>query len=109
MFLIALKCAIVAWVYVCILTQPGQILSWWKKFLSKYLVKETDDEKGYQIKVHWIWKPLVDCEKCVAGQLALWTCVFNGQIGLVNSIVTIFSAILFTQIITGLFKLLWRN
>lgn len=52
--------ATVAWVYVIRLTDEGMILEWWERLLTRVLKKE------------WILKPVVSCEYCVAGQMALW-------------------------------------
>lgn len=52
--------AVSSWVYVCILTNEGMILDWWAKFLNRI------------IRSQWLLKPLVECEYCVSGQIALW-------------------------------------
>lgn len=60
MSLLAFKLAVVSYVYAVILTEPGMFLSWWYKFLLSLNLPE------------WIFKPLIDCFKCVAGQAAFW-------------------------------------
>lgn len=60
MCLLALKLAVISYVYSVILTEPGMILSWWYKFLEELHLPE------------WIFKPLIDCFKCVSGQAAFW-------------------------------------
>lgn len=65
MYLLALNIAIVAYVYSVILTEPGMILSGWYKYLLSLNLPE------------WIFKPIIDCFKCVAGQMALWGYFIN--------------------------------
>jgi hypothetical protein len=56
--------AIFSWVYVNLLTDEDMVLWWWYKLLTKY------------VHSNYILKPLLTCEYCVAGQLALWTYFF---------------------------------
>lgn len=58
-------CAVIAFIYSDILVQGDMILNPWYKFLEKHLSKKP-----------WLFKPLVDCSKCVAGQVALWSFPF---------------------------------
>lgn len=64
MYLLAFKISVVAYVYSVVLTEPGMILSKWYQFLESKNLPE------------WIFKPLVDCCKCVSGQWALWIYLF---------------------------------
>lgn len=57
-----LAVALVAYVYAMILTEPGMLLNAWYNFLDVKLGR----------RKHWLFKPLIGCFKCVAGQLALW-------------------------------------
>lgn len=50
---------VIAFVYSYVLTQPDMILNRWYRFLA-------------QKAPAWLFYPLVHCEKCVSGQLALW-------------------------------------
>ena len=52
--------AVTAFIYVDILTDPEMILGWWWKFTHRLF------------KSKWILNPLIECEFCVAGQLAVW-------------------------------------
>ena len=56
--------SVIAFVYSCILTDSGMIFS-----------------KPYELAIiHlpvWLHKPLISCEKCVAGQIALWVYLFG--------------------------------
>jgi len=55
--------SIIAFTYSVILTEPGMLLekiaSW-----AAFILPE------------WLFMPLIGCEKCVAGQMALWYCAF---------------------------------
>lgn len=52
--------ALVAFVYSVILTEGGMILNPWYNFLDR------------KIGESWLFKPLVGCYRCVAGQMAFW-------------------------------------
>ena len=55
--------SIIAFTYSVILTEPGMLLERIAARLSYYLPS-------------WLFYPLIGCEKCVAGQMALWYCAF---------------------------------
>lgn len=61
--LMAFKISMIAYVYSCILTGPGEVFSSLYKKLEEKL-----SEKWPRL-----FKVLIDCEKCIAGQLALWS------------------------------------
>jgi hypothetical protein len=61
--LIALLIGICAWVYVDILTREHMILGKVSIYLNNKLPI-------------WIYKPLIGCSYCVAGQLAFWCFIF---------------------------------
>jgi hypothetical protein len=99
-------CAVVGYVYAGILTHPGEVLHGWCRWLHKklrktHLVPGTGVAKEVEIiKDHWLLKPLVACEKCVAGQLALWSYLvsnFNYRFG--QHVFCVCLAILLTVII----------
>ena len=50
--------AIVSWVYINILAEPGMIFGWLRKLVNRWVAPLSD--------------PLVNCEYCNAGQIALW-------------------------------------
>ncbi len=58
-FLFTIPIAVIGFVYSYILTMPGMIFNRWYRFLA---------EKAPT----WLFYPLVHCEKCVCGQMALW-------------------------------------
>jgi hypothetical protein len=55
----SLACAIITYVYVFILSRED-ILNWWFRF-------------GERFNGRWFYKPVWDCEKCISGQMALWS------------------------------------
>lgn len=65
---LALLIALCAFTYSVILTQPKMILNSLYKTLAEVFV--TESAQGQ--KEHWIFKIIIHCEKCVAGQWALW-------------------------------------
>lgn len=69
---IGIASGIIGVIYVLILTQPGHVLSWWSKLIymayDRLFVRES--EKWFKYK--WVLKPILECELCVSGQLALW-------------------------------------
>jgi hypothetical protein len=81
--------AVFSWVYVHILTDEGMILSWWYKLLSR-------------INNPYILKPILTCEYCVAGQIALWGYFFLGNYNFIQHIIFISLTILLVHIINGI-------
>ena len=67
--------AIFSFVYTNILTQPDQIFSGLYKFLYRFF--KTDERNEAGLSAFWLFKIIIHCEKCVAGQLALWFTVFS--------------------------------
>lgn len=103
MLLIAVKCAVIAWVYVKILARPGNILGWWARLLNNYLVKEKFTPY-YERKEHWILKPVLTCELCVAGQIALWSYLFPVLWTILDAVFAICLTITIAKTISVLFK-----
>lgn len=60
--LLSACCGLTAYVYCHILTAEGNILSWWYRLLQPL-----------ELRCNYIWKPLIGCHECVAGQMALWS------------------------------------
>lgn len=67
--------AVIGFVYATILTAPDQILGGWKKFVHNTYDRITGVDTPKNQKYRWILKPIVDCELCVAGQVAFWSYV----------------------------------
>ena len=65
--------AIAAFVYSYILTQPGEVFGPWNRFLSERLNKNRLNEG---LPLHPLYKLLVGCEKCIAGQVSLWSYLY---------------------------------
>lgn len=61
---LAFAIGLIAYVYAVIMTDPDQIFESFRKWAERVLP-------------HWLFYPLIGCEKCVAGQLALWTLIFK--------------------------------
>ncbi len=66
MYELALQIAIVAYVYSNVLTDPGMVLNGFYNLLEKHLITES------QGRGEWLFKPIIGCFYCVAGQFALW-------------------------------------
>lgn len=64
---IAFMCAICGFVYTSLLTDPDQIFDTLYSCLDRNLKK-----KGH-VK---LFNVLIGCEKCVSGEMALWTMIF---------------------------------
>lgn len=90
-------------VYVLLLTKPGHILGPWKRWVVNgvhYLAAKAikDDMKAYDT-AEYILKPIVTCELCVSGQIALWTFVITQHFNLFGLTLCICQAILTAWII----------
>lgn len=62
-YILAIKVAIVAYIYSDVLTEGDMILNGVFHFLDKRLPE-------------WLFKPVIGCYRCVAGQLALWSFLY---------------------------------
>lgn len=71
LFILTWAVAISAFVYTEILTDSGMILFHWKGFLFK--IFKSDE--------NWLYKILVGCTYCVAGQWTLWLYLLFALIG----------------------------
>ena len=63
---VAFLCAVSGFVYTTILTDPGEIFDNLYSFL----------QRRFEATRPKLFKVLIGCERCVSGQLALWTLVF---------------------------------
>lgn len=120
--------AVFAFVYCIILTERGMILEGFSAFLNKkfnpkreYLKKLYPDKwqemydlpffkkmlgVKYQIRdFDWLYKIIIGCERCVAGQVALWFYVVVFEYDFIQHISFIVTTILLTETI----KILWQK
>lgn len=90
--------AISAYVYSQVLTMPDMILNGWYCFLDKHVGK-----------YRWLFKPLVECCYCVAGQLSLWVFVITNwyEFDVLAGVNFICLTIFFTEITQKIW--LWKN
>lgn len=84
---IAFQFAVAAYVICCVLTREGEILERYQDFLD-WLSEDVD--------MSWLAKPLGACEKCLAGQAALWYFVLGGSMykGIIGACFAILFAII---------------
>lgn len=61
---------ITAFVYSQILTQPGEIFAGLYRRLDNFF--NTDERSCKGLGLHPVFKMIMACEKCVAGQMAFW-------------------------------------
>ena len=96
-FLLSFFTAAIAYVYCEILVEPGMLLVNWYKFLEKKVGKYP-----------FLFKPLIECFKCVAGQMALWFYLIiwfiTGHYFLFIHLSYISCSIIFIQIINKVYK-----
>ena len=73
LILLSVKLSIIAFCYSDKLTEAEMILGPVKRLMNEAV--------GRWPGVEWILKPLLICPHCVAGQMALWTCVLYLWLG----------------------------
>jgi len=82
--LLGLACGLIACVYSVILTEPNMLLNGWYNWLDKK-IGPTSAKRTFNTPLHikppknigkpraiWLFKPLVGCPRCVAGQAGVW-------------------------------------
>lgn len=106
--MLALKIAVIAYMYASVLTQPGHIFSKWKNFLDETLNVRYPDG-SYMYRAHWLFDPLVGCALCVAGQMMLWTMIVIYFVPEFIKVVDCCFIIMFTIGIVHVFKNLDRK
>lgn len=74
-FIWSVLISIFSFVYTYILTQPDHLLNGTYKRLYSFF--KTDERLAENKSVHWLFKILMYCEKCNAGQIACWLYLFN--------------------------------
>lgn len=101
--------AVIGAVYVLILTTPGHILESWSSLLYRameWIVSKTTKEDWIITKRRDYWlKPILTCELCVSGQIALWTYLFTQPFHIFGLIFCICQSILTAWLIARLMKL----
>ena len=70
LYLLGLQLALTAYVYSQVLTQPEMLLNPFYNWLRNKLI--FDGQDIYKPSGEWLFKPLIGCFYCVAGQFALW-------------------------------------
>lgn len=69
-FIYSFLIAVFSFIYSNVLTDNGELLNGLKKLLYKL----NDEEKlNAGLGYHWLYKVLIFCEKCISGQIALWS------------------------------------
>lgn len=63
---IAFISSLIAFVYAIVLIQQKEILHGWHSFIYRLTYMESRQDN------HWIYRILIGCEKCIAGQICLW-------------------------------------
>lgn len=91
-----MQIGLIAFVYSVLLVEPGHVLRPVKEFLYKYLTirhkvpltspfgdrtSAVEEISTYKIveQETWLYKMLIGCERCVAGQMGLWCYIIAGQ------------------------------
>ena len=126
----SLQIAVFAFVYSVILTDTGMILESFKRRLFNithrkqvYLMRKfpADWQDNYSIDVYskvyaigirfkivdyrWLYKILIDCERCVAGQVSLWLYIIRFNYDFIQHVSFITTSIL----LTDLLKRIWQR
>lgn len=79
----ALQIAVFSYVFTCVLMKENYILEGYGDFLTKLSNYVYDPCKRAIPVGRWLAYPLGECEKCLAGQIALWSFIaFEGLHGL---------------------------
>ena len=109
--------AIFAFIYSNILTQPSEVLS--GIYRKLYVLFESDYRMMKGKPLHPLFKVLIHCEKCIAGQLALWFTLFASWYDIlvngyyldvfINIVLSITFTILTTITIKGIYNKYIKN
>ncbi len=91
--------AIIGCCYVLILTEPGQILAGWKEFVNKAYDKLFKKYSPSWYRNKWVLKPILECELCVSGQIALWTYIITQPFNILGLIFSICLSIMLAWLI----------
>ena len=103
---LGLLIAMFSFTYTNILTDGGQLLNGLYIWLNG--VFKTDERSAVGLGPHWLFKIIIHCEKCNAGQIALWSYLFINKIGYILTPTSVFFYhvlfITYTILITELIK-----
>lgn len=109
--LFSILIAITAFVYSYVLIQPGEIFS--KLYLKLDVLFKTDRRAFNGLGPHPLFKMIMWCEKCVAGQLSIWIFLIYAWPKYLNyNFIWIIPHILFvalTIFLTIIIKLILKN
>lgn len=70
-FILSFLIAVFAFVYTNILTANGEVFGCIYKMLYHKFKSDQREQNG--LPRHPLFKVLIDCEKCVSGQISLWS------------------------------------
>lgn len=97
-----------AWLFCRPLSEPGQVFGWLGNWLYAVVVDNASLSENVS---HPIYKVLIDCPKCHAGQIAFWwqvvTYFRTGSFSIPFVLSSIFIAICFTDLAELIDK--WKN
>jgi len=105
---IAVPAGICGAIYVLILAEPGMILGGFKRVVVNgvndlFRKFYSDPYEANQYAEYWL-KPIMTCELCVSGQIALWTYLFTQPFHIFGLIFSICLSILTAWLIARLMK-----
>lgn len=105
---IGVASGVIGAIYVLILTEPDMILGGFKRLVVnsvKDLFRKIykDPYKADNMSDYWL-KPVITCELCVSGQIALWTFLFTQSFHIFGLIFSICLSILTAWKIARLMK-----
>lgn len=106
-FTLSFLIAVLAFVYSYILSQPGEPFGLLNKWLYRFFENDKRMQEGKEL--HPLYKLLIGCEKCIAGQIALWCFLLLNYSeytikALFPHILFVSLTIFLTVIIKGLYK-----
>lgn len=115
--------SIVSFVFIDILTQPGEIFEIYNRLAKKLFLRKTIEHipppKSVQelnpgasgstvVTYHdtFAYKVLAECSKCFAGQLSLWlyVCMYWGKINVFELIICSFASVFLTYMMAAWLK-----
>lgn len=101
--------AVIAFTYAVILVEPEEILERFYKLIYK-LANKTKSECEPP-KFRWWFKPVIDCEKCVAGQIALWYYLikYRSAYNFIDHLLLICTSIFIVTFIKLIYKWIQRH